>query len=218
MSSSFRYTLTKLRSLPSSLNRCLRRSAYCVVSAVSTSPTVAPLSSTVSFLSAYCRRGVGIRILAISVLLCPLVVWSGSGRKLLAWSNLPFLIDSTTNEYHGHEFSRSVFEKYASQSGCEWKMPIRSSPRCARLGIGAQQIFLPQFVTGALLARECVLERHRDTSPSSPSRRWRRSSRRNIRSGMFFGVRHHHVPRVRFNANHPRNVRSSICPRRRTQS
>src|SRR5690606_24074618 len=46
-------------------------------------------------------------------------VWSGSGRKLAAWSNSPFLIERITNEYHGQEFSRSVFEKYASQSGCE---------------------------------------------------------------------------------------------------
>src|SRR5881398_484795 len=40
MSSSFTYTLTKLRSRPSSVNKCLRRSAYCVVRWLSASPTV----------------------------------------------------------------------------------------------------------------------------------------------------------------------------------
>ena len=38
-------------------------------------------------------------------------VCSISGKKLFAWSNLPFLIESTTNEYQGHEFFRSVSEK-----------------------------------------------------------------------------------------------------------
>src|SRR6185312_5284253 len=46
-------------------------------------------------------------------------VWSASGRKLFACANLPFWMDNTTNEYHGHEFCKSVCEKYASQSGCE---------------------------------------------------------------------------------------------------
>ena len=38
-------------------------------------------------------------------------VWSKFGSQLLAWSNSPFWIESTTNEYHGQEFFRSVFEK-----------------------------------------------------------------------------------------------------------
>ncbi len=73
-------------SLPCSDSGCLRRSrrrsrscaaclrrctgagagrAYSLVSDFSTSPTVAPVSCTESFLSAYWRSGVGIRILAI---------------------------------------------------------------------------------------------------------------------------------------------------------
>src|SRR5271165_5563091 len=40
-------------------------------------------------------------------------------------------MDRITNEYHGQEFFKSVSEKYASQSGCEWKMPTRSMP-CVR--------------------------------------------------------------------------------------
>src|ERR1039457_7182887 len=67
MSSSFRYTLTKLRTLPSSLKICLRRSGNCAVSAFSTSPTVAPATVTESCFPVNCRRGVGIRTLAISV-------------------------------------------------------------------------------------------------------------------------------------------------------
>src|SRR5271157_5526095 len=67
MSSSFRYTLTKLRTLPSSLKICLRRSGYWAVSAFSTSPTVAPATATASWRPVNCRRGVGIKTLGISV-------------------------------------------------------------------------------------------------------------------------------------------------------
>ena len=71
-------------------------------------------------LSANCRSGVGIRIRAISV---PLSLrgsaphWAAScwrGRSVRSES------ESTTNEYHGQEFFKSVSEKYAPQSGCEW--------------------------------------------------------------------------------------------------
>src|ERR1017187_2664914 len=67
MSSSFRYTLTKLRTLPSSLKICLRRSGNCAVRAFNTSPTVAPATVTESCFPVNCRRGVGIKTLAISV-------------------------------------------------------------------------------------------------------------------------------------------------------
>src|SRR5271157_501291 len=67
MSSSFRYTLTKLRTLPSSLKICLRRSGNCAVSAFNTSPTVEPATVTESCFPVNCRRGVGIKILAMSV-------------------------------------------------------------------------------------------------------------------------------------------------------
>src|SRR5579883_314989 len=67
MSSSFRYTLTKLRTLPSSVKICLRRSGNCAVRAVSASPTVAPGAVTASCLPVNWRSGVGIRILGISV-------------------------------------------------------------------------------------------------------------------------------------------------------
>src|SRR5689334_5200274 len=67
MSSSFRYTFTKLRSLPSSLKICFRRSGYCVVSAFRTSPTVPPGAVTASCFPVNWRSGVGIKTLAILV-------------------------------------------------------------------------------------------------------------------------------------------------------
>src|SRR5580704_4127903 len=70
MSSSFRYTLTKLRSLPCSLYKCPFNPACFFVRSASSSPTVAPSASTASFLSVYGRSGVGIRIfVAIDVAL-----------------------------------------------------------------------------------------------------------------------------------------------------
>src|SRR5688500_2249247 len=62
MSSSFRYTLTKFRSRPSSAYRCLRRPSCFFVRSASSSPTVAPLTSTDSFLSVNGRSGVGMWI------------------------------------------------------------------------------------------------------------------------------------------------------------
>src|SRR5580693_2795895 len=67
MSSSFKYTLTKLRTLPSSLKICLRRSGNCAVRSASAEPTVSPVTVTESCLAVNWRRGVGIRILAILV-------------------------------------------------------------------------------------------------------------------------------------------------------
>src|SRR6202166_1385371 len=62
MSSSFRYTLTKLRSLPCSLYRWAFKPPCFLVKSASSSPTVAPSASTASFLSVYGLSGVGIRI------------------------------------------------------------------------------------------------------------------------------------------------------------
>src|ERR1039458_1437281 len=67
MSSSFKYTLTKLRTLPSSLKICLRRSGNCAVRAFSTSPTVEPATVTESCFPVNSLSGVGIKPLAISV-------------------------------------------------------------------------------------------------------------------------------------------------------
>src|SRR6516164_2339757 len=67
MSSSFRYTLRKLRTFPSSVKICFRRSGNSVVSAASTSPTVAPGAVTASCFPVNCRNGVGISTLAILV-------------------------------------------------------------------------------------------------------------------------------------------------------
>src|ERR1051325_11519370 len=67
MSSSFRYTFTKLRTLPSSVKICLRRSGNWLVSSLRTSPTVPPPTITESCLPVNCRRGVGITTLGILV-------------------------------------------------------------------------------------------------------------------------------------------------------
>src|SRR3954447_24925909 len=62
MSSSFKYTFTKLRSFPCSLYRWAFSPACLAVRSASSSPIVAPLASTASCLSVYGRSGVGIRI------------------------------------------------------------------------------------------------------------------------------------------------------------
>src|SRR5712692_8418154 len=63
MSSSLRYTFTKLRSLPCSLYRCGFSPLYLVLRLTSSSPIVAPSTSTASCLPVNGRNGVGIRIL-----------------------------------------------------------------------------------------------------------------------------------------------------------
>src|ERR671931_534383 len=81
MSSSFRYTLTKARSLPSSVNRCRRKSEYCAVRPARASPTVWADTSTLSCLPAYCRSGVGIRIfipLALQMLATAMTILASS--------------------------------------------------------------------------------------------------------------------------------------------
>src|SRR5512140_2206442 len=67
MSSSFRYTLTKLRTLPSSVKSCLRSSGNWLVRSVRTSPTVAPDAVTASCFPVNCRSGVGIKTFAMLV-------------------------------------------------------------------------------------------------------------------------------------------------------
>src|SRR3954471_16932427 len=77
MSSSFKYTFTKLRSFPCSLYRWAFSPACLAVRSASSSPTVAPSASTASFLSVYGRSGVGIRIfvaMQIALLECGAVV------------------------------------------------------------------------------------------------------------------------------------------------
>src|SRR5918995_6549255 len=54
--------LTKFRRRPSSAYRCLRNPSYFFVRSASSSPTVAPLTSTASFLSVKGRSGVGMLI------------------------------------------------------------------------------------------------------------------------------------------------------------
>src|SRR6266850_229020 len=73
MSSSFTYTFTKLRSLPSSVKRCFRKSANSFVRWPSASPTVAAWNSAEARFPAYGRSGVGIiTFTGISFLRCSL--------------------------------------------------------------------------------------------------------------------------------------------------
>src|SRR5437016_4621812 len=65
MSSSFTYTLTKLRRRPCSLYRCGLRPECLDVRSARSSPTVLPSASTASFLSVYGLSGVGIRIFVV---------------------------------------------------------------------------------------------------------------------------------------------------------
>src|SRR6266571_3854259 len=65
MSSSLMYTLTKLRSFPCSLYRCVFSPSCRRVRSASNSPIVAPVASTMSCLSVYGRSGVGMRIFAM---------------------------------------------------------------------------------------------------------------------------------------------------------
>ena len=159
MSSSFRYTLTKLRSLPSSLKSCLRRSGNLLGQRRQHFADGRAGESTESCLSANWRKGRRDQDFGHIKSSFSAAVWSALGRKLVAWSNFPLFTESTTNEYQGQEFSRSVLEKYASQSGCEWKMPIRSRPAARALLVGGEQVFGTQFVAGCLLAFVGVFQR-----------------------------------------------------------
>src|ERR1700692_4432755 len=61
MSSSFRYTFTKLRIFPSSVKRCFRNSENVPVRLPSASPTVAALHSMLDCFPVNWRSGVGIK-------------------------------------------------------------------------------------------------------------------------------------------------------------
>src|SRR5882672_4759688 len=99
MSSSFTYTFTKLRSLPSSVKRCLRNSANSFVRWPSASPTVAAWNSAEARFPAYGRSGVGIITLTVITFLRSAFVsaldrsavanFDAFGRKLL-----PIIIQS----------------------------------------------------------------------------------------------------------------------------
>src|SRR6266404_2875041 len=109
MSSSFTYTFTKLRSLPSLVKRCFRKSTNSFVRWPSASPTVAAWNSAEARFPAYGRSGVGIiTFTGISFLRCSLAGaldrgavanFDAFGRKLL-----PIVIQSPG----GHLLRRPV--------------------------------------------------------------------------------------------------------------
>src|SRR5438477_6006 len=115
MSSSFKYTLTKLRSLPCSLYRCALRPECFLVRSASSSPIVAPCASTASCLSVYGRSGVGIRIFVVAI-----------QRALIKTGSIFF------QKPHGHRAHRSrhhrdddVVERWPRVIQVELRWPCR---------------------------------------------------------------------------------------------
>src|SRR5580700_6322481 len=163
MSSSFKYTLTKLRTLPSSLKICLRRSGNCAVRLVSAEPTVSPATVTESCLPVNWRRGVGIRILAISVNQLLFVRFSlvGIRQPGIGVVELAFL----DGQHHERIPRTGIFQigfgKISPAIGVRVvDADQRHSPLARRL-IGRQKVFAAQLIVARLLAREGIVERRR---------------------------------------------------------
>src|ERR1039458_7492110 len=161
MSSSLRYTLTKLRSLPSSVKICLRRSGYSVVSAVSTSPTVAPGTVTESCFAVNWRSGVGISILAMSV--NQLLFWRFGllevGQKAIGVVELAFLNRQDDEgvpragipQIGGGKIRVAIGMRVIDADEVHMAFP------CGL--IGGQEVLGTEFVAGGLRALEGVFER-----------------------------------------------------------
>src|SRR5579884_2602644 len=214
MSSSFTYTLTKLRSRPSSVYRCFFRSPYRDVSAPSASPTVAPGSSTVLCLSAYCRRAVGIRILAINLLstrglrrgdpeLFPIRVCLLRVRqKAVGVIEAP----PADRKHHERIPRAGVLQIRLGKIRVAVRMRMKNAdqihPLAARLAVGVEQVLRPQLISRRLRAFERVLQLHRcpdrlpvavDVAQHGPAALVGESR---LRMG------HHHIPRVFLDLNH----------------
>src|ERR1019366_1111516 len=161
MSSSLRYTLTKLRSLPSSLKICLRRSGYSVISAASTSPTVAPGTVTESCFAVNCRSGVGISTLGMSV--DQLLFWRFGlievGQKAIGVVELAFLNRQDDEgvpragipQIGGGKIRVAIGMRVIDADEVHVAFP------CGL--IGGQQVLWTEFVAGGLRALESVFQR-----------------------------------------------------------
>src|ERR1700678_4640938 len=159
MSSSFKYTLTKLRTLPSSLKICLRRSGNCAVKLASARPTVSPVTVTESCLPVNWRRGVGIRILAISVnqLLFVRFGLVGVRQPGIGVVELAFL-----NRQHDERIPRTGmlqigFGKISAAIGMRMVNADQRHVPFARRLIVRQQILIAQLIIARLLARERIV-------------------------------------------------------------
>src|ERR1017187_6408060 len=162
MSSSFRYTLTKLRTLPSSLKICLRRSGNCAVSAFSTSPTVEPATVTESCFPIYCRKGVGIETLAISV---DQLLFRRFGLLEVRQPAIGVVEFALLNgEHHERIPGEGIPQVGLRKIGVAVRVrvvdPDQIHVALARRAVGGCEIGGPQFVALGLRAFEGVLQRH----------------------------------------------------------
>src|SRR5581483_2690952 len=164
MSSSFRYTFTKLRSLPSSLKICLRRSGYCVVSAFRTSPTVPPGAVTASCLPVNWRSGVGIKTLAMLVNQLLL----GCLGLFEIWQPAIGVVKfALLNREDAERIPRTgILEIGGRKIRVAIRMRVIDTDQIhftlARGFVGRQQVFRSQFISSRLCAHEGVFQRHGD--------------------------------------------------------
>src|SRR5580658_5046585 len=148
MSSSFKYTLTKLRSLPSSVKICLRRSGNCAVKSASAAPTVSPVTVTESCLPVNWRRGVGIRILGISVnqLLFVRFGLVGVRQPGIGMVEFAFLDRQHHERIPGTGMLQIGFGKISAAIGMRMVDADQRHVPLARRSIGRQKIFVAQLV------------------------------------------------------------------------
>ena len=119
-------------------------------------------------------------------------------------------MDRTTNEYQGQEFFKSVSEKYASQSGCEWKIPMTSSPRSRAALSARQQVLGAEFIAFALFSQN-EFSSGTASVTSFPDSPLRPSMAPQHSFGVCtFGVRDHCPPGFTFYLNHSKIVRLDI--------
>src|SRR5271169_4068734 len=153
----------KLRSLPSSVKICLRRSGYWLVSAERTSPTVPPVTDTASCLPVNWRSGVGIITFAISVnqLLFRRLGSFQIGHEAVGVIELP----AADREHHKRMPRRGVlqisFRKIGIAIGMRMVDADQVHAALARLLLGGVQILRTQLVARVLRSVVGVLERDR---------------------------------------------------------
>src|SRR5271155_4664663 len=160
MSSSFKYTLTKLRTLPSSLKICLRRSGNCAVRSASAEPTVSPATVTESCLPVNWRRGVGIRILAISV---NQLLFVRLGLVRVRQPGIGVVELAFLNRQHYERIPRTGilqigFGKIRAAIGMRVIDANQRHAPLARRLIGRQKIFTAQLIIARLLAGVRIVE------------------------------------------------------------
>src|SRR5581483_7817261 len=230
MSSSFRYTLTKLRSLPSSLYRWRRSSECWLVSAPSTSPTVEPPSSTESCLPAYWRRGVGIKTFAIFE---PGASSKGRTMRYRPYSSVTQLflfrgglfrvrqpavrmVELALLDRQHHEriprarILQIRFRKVRSAIRMRMIDPHQVHIAAAGFAIRLQQIFRPQFIPRCLRTGKGILERQSYLHHFAVTVHAADHGAAALVGIRRAGVLHHLPPGFRFNADHSSSQKCSL--------